>query len=463
MGCAHAVRAALLSSLILPLGLLSPGLLACEAGPAAVAHDAASPTDSVHPGDVHADGPQDAAAPETCEPGDQWCEGDTAWGCEGGEATSSPCGEGAFCNAGQCLPSAISLPTDASPHGQTIEWWYYTGHLRVDTDAAAAASPTATQPTGSWGFELALFQQDMSFFGTGMDGLGFMCHVAVTDKIAKNHVHADSITLDTEQWPPQSVPWPVSPPTTLEVQPCLVELGGDGHDHIRATVADPAGEQGPAGEWVFDLDVTPTKHVTYHGGDGVISMTAAAGDSYYYSYTRMEARGTLSVPGAVSDGAGGPVAVRGQAWMDHQWGDFDANAFKGWDWWSVQLDSGYELMLFQFRDWDDVLVMQRATVTDPDGGQTDLPGLDAVTVTSLRQWASPHTDGVYPLDWNLDIPSLGWHLEIRTPVDDQEMPNLAQNYWEGCVDVTGTRGGVQDTGVGYVELTGYATDPLDPK
>jgi len=447
-----------LMGLVGPAGLglaLAWGLAACDGASGAetlsdASADARADTAAAQDGDA-------GDAGGSCDDGARWCEGDDTVVCEGGAPTRTPCGPGTFCNAGQCAPTAVSLPDDASPHKQTIEWWYYTGHLTAQ--GLAGEGSDAGDATGAWGFELALFQQDMSFFGGGLQGLGFMCHVAVTDKLAKNHVHDDSITVDADRWPSEAAPWPVPPPVTLEVQPCLVELGGDGRDHIRGVIADPAGAQGPAGEWVFDLDVAPTKHVTYHGGDGVIAMGDTAGDSYYYSYTRMTAQGTVTVPGATP----GIYVVEGQAWMDHQWGDFDANGFKGWDWWSVQLDSGYELMLFQFRDWDDVLVLQRGTITDPAGGQTDLVGLDAVTVTPLRQWASPHTDGVYPLDWDIDIPSQGWHLEVRTSVDDQEMPNLAQNYWEGAVEVAGTRGGVPDHGVGYVELTGYASDPLDPQ
>lgn len=42
------------------------------------------------------------------------------------------------------------------------------------------------------------------------------------------------------------------------------------------------------------------------------------------------------------------------------------------------------------------------------------------------------------------------------------MHNIAQNYWEGDTAVTGSRDGVAVAGVGYTELTGYATDMLDP-
>ena len=46
-------------------------------------------------------------------------------------------------------------------------------------------------------------------------------------------------------------------------------------------------------------------------------------------------------------------------------------------------------------------------------------------------------------------------------VDDQEMYNPAQNYWEGATTVSGTRDGTPIGGVGYTELTGYASDLLD--
>jgi predicted secreted hydrolase len=43
-----------------------------------------------------------------------------------------------------------------------------------------------------------------------------------------------------------------------------------------------------------------------------------------------------------------------------------------------------------------------------------------------------------------------------SPVLAEQELNLAVRYWEGAVDVSGTRDGRRVTGVGYVELTGYA-------
>ena len=376
------------------------------------------------PADEPSGAPCVAAAPA--------CDGNDATTCVDGHEQRQACGADAYCNYGACTPATIHLPRDAAPHSERTEWWYYTGHV------ASGAH--------HWGFEVTIFQYDIAFL-THKPGLGYMCHVAVVDKDAREHYHTDAIAADAKTW--------ASAPIDLEVANCRFELGGDGNDHIRGQIPLGAEKDHKASPWVLDLTVTPQKRPAFHGGDGVIPMAAGGGTSWYYSYTRLGAAGTLSTPE-------GDFAVTGQAWMDHQWGDFDIQAFKGWDWWSLQFADGHEIMLFQFTDWAGKLASQAGTIVDPAGNLTELDGMASFEVKSLRSWPSPHTDGVYPLDWDLVIPAMDWKVAVRTSVDDQEMYNLAQNYWEGETTLTGTRGGTAVSGVGYTELTGYATDLSDP-
>ena len=80
-----------------------------------------------------------------------------------------------------------------------------------------------------------------------------------------------------------------------------------------------------------------------HGENGVSQKAAGAGKaSHYVSFPRLDVAGTLN-----------GAAVTGSAWMDHEWftHQLEANQ-QGWDWFSVQLDSGAELMLFQLRHAD---------------------------------------------------------------------------------------------------------------
>lgn len=369
----------------------------------------------------------------TCAPGLPTCDGDDRMTCEAGETVRTPCGPEAYCSRGECVSTTIRLPQDAGFHAERTEWWYYTGHL--------------TDGDGRWGFEVTIFQYDFTTLFE-VEGLGYMCHVAVTDKVAGEHHHRDVIDLKTTAW--------TNDPIVLEVADCRFEMGGDGRDHIVGVIPEGWEKDGKASPWKIDLQVEPRKRPVHHGIDGIIPMAESGGTSGYYSFTRLAASGTLTTPD-------GERAVTGQAWMDHQWGDFDLVDFKGWDWWSLQFEDDWEIMLFQFTDWDGNLAQKAGTIVDPDGNLTALEGMDAFTITPLRTWASPHTDGIYPLDWDIVIPAGGWTLAVRAAVDDSEMHNIAQNYWEGDTTVTGARSGVDVAGVGFTELTGYATDLLDPQ
>ena len=59
----------------------------------------------------------------------------------------------------------------------------------------------------------------------------------------------------------------------------------------------------------------------------------------------MELTGTLTFHGRT-------LGVKGEAWFDHQWGDFIAVGGGGWDWFAVNLDDGTDLTLSLVRDAD---------------------------------------------------------------------------------------------------------------
>jgi predicted secreted hydrolase len=409
-------------------------LLGCstEAAPGDDALDDAGPSDTV--GDSANDAEPDAE-PETttdtwtCDGLEPRCEGESVVACVDGTLTTTPCEAGFFCNYGACEVSEVDLPADAGPHDFKSEWWYYTGHVNDGTT--------------EYGFEVTIFNYRLAIFS------GYMCHIAVLDATAGRHYHTDEISILPAAWQ--------SDPVVLEVGACRFELDGAGHDRIRGTIARGRERDSMGAPWTVDLTFDPQKRPALHGGGGFIPMSDAGGTSWYYSYTRNDVVGTITDPDGVAH------EVAGLGWMDHQWGDFDVmTEFKGWDWWSVQLDDNWEVMLFQFRDWDDVLVTQAGTVMDPDGNQYTFEGLDAFAIASRRTWDSPHTDGVYPLDWDISIVPGSWTLDVAVGVDDQEMYNPAQNYWEGATTITGTRDGAPIAGVGYTELTGYASDLLDP-
>jgi len=187
-----------------------------------------------------------------------------------------------------------------------------------------------------------------------------------------------------------------------------------------------------------------------HDGDGYVDYGNGTG-SYYYSRTRMEVTGSLLV-----DGEARPVT--GEAWMDHQWGNFSTFSVGGWDWFSVQLDDGSDLMLYLVKDAAGNPTIVDGSLIAADGSLTVLEPSDFV-VTATAEWTSARSGATYPAAWTVTVPAADLELRLEPTVPDQELETTATTeviYWEGEVTVVGTRGGDPIAGLGYVELTGYA-------
>jgi predicted secreted hydrolase len=203
----------------------------------------------------------------------------------------------------------------------------------------------------------------------------------------------------------------------------------------------------------LDLRLERTKPWALHGDAGLSTKADVPGHaSHYYSATRMRSRGTLHIGGQ-------PLAVEGESWFDHEWATNQlAPGQSGWDWFSVQLDDGTELMIYQLRKKDGTVDgASSGSYIDADGRVRHLR-LGEMRLKPTRIWQSPKTGGKYPVAWNVAVPSLGIELEVTTPLDSQELALAPVSYWEGMIDVRGKRDGRAVKGHGYLELTGYAGD-----
>ena len=128
-------------------------------------------------------------------------------------------------------------------------------------------------------------------------------------------------------------------------RPAWQMTGADGRDELRASLSsEEAAAAGSPGGLGLALTAGATKPPALHDRDGWIDF-GPAGGSYYYSRTAMDAAGTLTLDGE-------DLAVTGEAWFDHQWGDFISVGGGGWDWFAVNLDDGTDLTLSLVRDAD---------------------------------------------------------------------------------------------------------------
>ena len=80
--------------------------------------------------------------------------------------------------------------------------------------------------------------------------------------------------------------------------------------------------------------------------------------------------------------------VNGEAWHDHQWGNFIVPAVGGWDWISLQLDDNRELMLTVLRSADGGSAGAFGSLVDADGQTIDVPR-ESISVQPTGSWTSP--------------------------------------------------------------------------
>jgi predicted secreted hydrolase len=332
----------------------------------------------------------------------------------------------------------VVLPADDAPHDRLTEWWYDTGHLR-------------TADGHRYGFEFVVFRAERGAFP-----VTWASHLAITDETAGTFRFAQRTEIgpQVDHSPANGFDLALAPgPANLAgaslayaPQPWTM-TGGDGRDHLVASgMADPASPA--AGQLGLDLHLVARKPPALHNHVGWIDF-GEGGSSYYYSRTSMAATGSLTIDGRT-------VEVTGEAWFDHQWGDFITVGGGGWDWFAVNLSDGTDITLSLVRDADGSYALVYGTLVDP-GGRTHHLRADDFQVAVTDHWRSPATGADYPAGWAISV--AGLTIQLHPTVADQELDTRASTgvvYWEGSQVVTASGLRPALTGEAYVELTGYA-------
>lgn len=328
-------------------------------------------------------------------------------------------------------PVDLTFPKDFGAHPDTqTEWWYFTGNLAADGGHR-------------FGYQLTFFRRGL----VGPDLRAQRSSAWAADQVYLAHF-------------------------------ALTDVSAGAFHPFERIERGAAGLAGALGEpffevWLRDWSVKQVDGQTYQlsalEGDIGISLVlkdqkgaVLQGDrgysqkgpepgnaSTYVSLTRLQSDGFVSV-------AGRRLPVSGTSWMDHEYGTSALAAEQiGWDWFSIQLDDGRDLMVYTIRRKDgSVDPFSRGAVIAADGSiQILQPGDFELKVTD--QWKSPHSGGNYPAGWTLFLPKMSLSLRIMPLLSDQELNNSFV-YWEGAVRIEGTQDGTAVKGWGYTELTGYA-------
>jgi predicted secreted hydrolase len=330
----------------------------------------------------------------------------------------------------------IVLPADHASHPDyKLEWWYYTGNL----DAADGQR----------------FGYQITFFRIGVDPAPvnpsrwavrdlYMTHLALTDISGKRYQFTERVNRAGPGWAGAATDayrvW-------NEDWQAALESGGT---HRL---------QGIGPGFAIDLRATEDRPAILHGDRGYSRKGSAAGNaSHYYSLTRMPTRGTLTVDGRVVD-------VTGLSWMDHEFGTtFLEPEQIGWDWFSIQLTDGRDLMIFQLRRADGSIDPRSSgTLVERDGTTSPITYESGFRLEPGRRWKSSVSGAQYPVAWTVRVPRSDLTLAVAAALDGQELhtrQSTGVTYWEGAVEVAGTIRGQPVKGRGYLEMTGYSGTPM---
>jgi len=338
------------------------------------------------------------------------------------------------------------FPRDHASHPAfQTEWWYYTGHLKSSDGRR-------------FGYELTFFRHALLPRLANRQSKWairdlILAHLAVTDETGRRFYYTDRASRT-------ALGVAGADATTAKKLPRVwlgswaLRFGGQRGEVQTVRAGGASGDT----EFAIELTQRALKPAVLHGRNGISQKSQGHGHaSHYYSFTRLATSGTLRIGST-------RYAVSGQSWFDHEFGSGQLGKTQtGWDWFSIQLADGRELMLYQLR--------LRGGGVDPDSSGT-LIERDGKTrhlrraefrIEPLASWRSPHSGANYPARWRVTLPRENIQLQIVPVMADQELNtdrSTRISYWEGSVRVTGTQRGKVLHGAGYVELTGYAK-PFD--
>ena len=316
----------------------------------------------------------------------------------------------------QVAPGKVfSFPEDHGPHpGFRIEWWYVTANLKDAQGNVFGVQWTLFRNAVNAG----PMQQDWR------DSTIWLGHAAVTS--ATHHYAAERFARGgVGQAGAQALPFDA----------WIDDWNFATRPGATSALADMQLKAGGA-QFAYDLQLTSSRPLVLQGDNGYSRKSDQGQASYYYSQPFFTATGSISIDGQTYE-------VSGSAWLDREWSSQPLAASQtGWDWFSLHLDRGAQLMLFRVRDKDGGGYLT-GTWIDAQGRTETLHNADI----QLAPLTRTEIDGrSIPTRWSLKIP--GKELDIITEaVNPKAWMNLGIPYWEGPVKFEG--------GVGYLEMTGY--------
>jgi predicted secreted hydrolase len=304
-----------------------------------------------------------------------------------------------------------------------VQWWYFTGHLRDERGR-------------EYGYELTFFvagvQKRAYKSRFGVDNI-YISHFAISDVDTGKFYFAEKA---------DSGAYGFAGADSDNLKIWVGENMLEGSLKMMHLIAHD-------GQNAIDLFPSPSTPLVLNGEKGYSRKSDESPliASYYFSYTRLATKGSLTLGGTSR-------RVLGESWFDREMSSRGlAKNESGWEWFSIQLDDGRDIMLYILRHKDGSIdPFSGGTFVFRNGTYRPIT-LNEFRMTALDYYRSVKTGARYPSKWELVIPGEGVRLLITPLIKDQELtgtPATGPAYWEGTCKVEGT-----ENGRAYVELTGY--------
>jgi predicted secreted hydrolase len=310
----------------------------------------------------------------------------------------------------------FSFPADHGPHdGFRIEWWYVTANLKDDQGREFGVQWTLFRSALKAAPEVAGWGNQVIWLGHAAVTSATVHHAA--ERYSRGGVGQAGVSLDPfNAWIDD---WRFS------------SQGADPLAELQLSARDKA--------FSYQLRLTSTRPLVLQGDKGFSQKSEQGQASYYYSQPFFQASGTLDIDGKA-------YQVSGPAWLDREWSSQPLTANQtGWDWFSLHLDSGEQVMLYRMRQKNGEPYLT-GTWIDAQG-QTQL--LHAADITLTPQDTATVAGRSMPVRWSIKIPAK--HLDITLDaLNRNAWMSLRIPYWEGPVRLSGSH-----AGQGYLEMTGY--------
>ncbi len=338
---------------------------------------------------------------------------------------------------------AWSFPKDHwAREGFKTEWWYFTGHLDSEKGDRFGYQFTF--------FRIGLLPEKPDMVSDWTTENLIMGHAAISDLDSGKHVFSEVIYRAMPllggfgSYPDSVLAWSRGPAGTG--RQWELRWNGEAFDFEMEDRWQKIG---------FSLSTRPVKPLIFQGPNGFSQKAESSNSaSQYYSFTRLQTEGSLSL-GETSH------LVTGTSWMDKEFGSNQLSKSQvGWDWFSLQLEDGRDLMVYMIRDSTGNVDFARGTVVTEEGKTRFLSQGDfEVQVTA--KWKSDQTEAEYPAGWRVSVPGENLQLTVQPQMAAQENWSRSLRtlfYWEGAVRVLDGNG--KAIGQGYVELVGYGTKSM---